>query len=463
MTDLLPNPLPAADFDQLSRTLWQPHVPADWPGLQLLDADPRLRPESTAPLLNQLHPTGAAVLTDLLAHASQRCPQALATKYVGHQFGVLNPQLGDGRALLLTDLQRDGWRLEWWLKGGGATCFAQGDGRLSLHSAIREYVLSKALQALGIGCAGGTALLQCPDRRVRTHEPLGMLLRSGPSLMRIGHLEWLALRGAPDVLPGVLAYLNQRGPQPLGDDSPSLLAALVRRHAETVALWQAYGYVHGGLNSDNISVLGLTLDLGTGAFMQRYNPNWSPAKDDNLRRYAYHRQPEAVLEGLELLADALDQLSGQHHHRRTLDDFFSQLDLHYLRAMNRRFGLAQTLPGDLGWVRDWCALLQRYDVDYHDAFGGLAGDHPDAWQQALCQLFRVPQAPLQLTEWLQRYQQRLQQEHCSEAERQQRRRRANPCWRLDSATLQGCTDAVLDGDLEAVRRLRQQLLPEDAD
>ncbi|EAS37188.1 YdiU domain-containing protein [Coccidioides immitis RS] len=273
--------------------------------------------------------------------------------YGGWQFGAWAGQLGDGRAISLFETVNPttGTRYEIQLKGAGRTPYSRfADGKAVLRSSIREYVISEALNALGIPTTRALALTLLPDVAVRREkiEPGAIVTRFAESWLRIGTFDLLRARGDRDLtrklanyiaedvfsgwesLPAALKFSDD-GPPPVDVDNPPrgvpkdemqgeqgaeqnrfsrLYREIVRRNAKTVAAWQAYGFMNGVLNTDNTSIFGLSLDYGPFAFMDNFDPNYTPNHDDELLRYSYRNQPSIIWWNLVRLGESFGELIG---------------------------------------------------------------------------------------------------------------------------------------------------------
>jgi uncharacterized protein YdiU (UPF0061 family) len=254
------------------------------------------------------HPTGVAVLCGDAVPAGAN---PVAQAYAGHQFGGYSPRLGDGRALLLGELTTpDGRRVDVQLKGSGRTPFARGgDGRAALGPMLREYLISEAMAALNIPT---TRVLSVgtTGESVRREEilPGAVLARVATSHLRVGTFQYAASLGDPDVVKRLVTHAATRHhPGALDADDPALalLDAVVEVQADLVARWSAVGFIHGVLNTDNVTISGETIDYGPCAFMDRHDPTTVFSSIDHGGRYAFGNQPSITLWNLARLAEAL--------------------------------------------------------------------------------------------------------------------------------------------------------------
>ncbi|ODU58978.1 MAG: hypothetical protein ABT02_12490 [Comamonadaceae bacterium SCN 68-20] len=240
----------------------------------------------------------------------------LASVYSGHQFGVWAGQLGDGRALLLGETAQ-GWEIQ--LKGAGRTPYSRmGDGRAVLRSSIREFLCSEAMHALGIPTTRALCLTGSPAPVLRESvETAAVLTRVAPSFIRFGHFEHFAARGQTAELRQLADYVIDRyypacraTPDFEGNAYAALLQAVAERTAELIAQWQAVGFCHGVMNTDNMSILGLTIDYGPFQFLDAFDPGHVCNHSDTQGRYAFDRQPGVAYWNLLCLGQALHPLAG---------------------------------------------------------------------------------------------------------------------------------------------------------
>lgn len=394
--------------------------------------------------------------------------QPLAAVYAGHQFGSWSGRLGDGRAHLLGDLPAADGRLELQLKGAGPTPYSRfSDGRAVLRSSIREFLCSEAMAALGIPttralCVVGSPL---PVQRERM-ETAAVVTRVAPSFIRFGSFEHFA---DADDAPGLRALadhvIEHFHPDLRAQPAPyaALLADVARRTGEMVAHWQAVGFMHGVMNTDNMSVLGLTLDYGPFAFMETFDAGRICNHSDTWGRYAFRAQPRIAHWNLLVLADALGPLIGHPDLTRTLVDthFQPAFDARYATLMQRRLGFARACPEDGDFVGSTLGLLQRQRIDYTHFFRVLSDlpaaparelrAHTDA---ALRDLFADREA---CDAWLIGWRARLAREHSEDAVRQPAMRAVNPRHVLRNWMAESAIRRAEDGDFSEVRTLLECL------
>jgi hypothetical protein len=380
----------------------------------------------------------------------------VAALYAGHQFGHYVPQLGDGRALLLGDMTHDGRRWHWQLKGAGVTPFSRrGDGRAVLRSSIREYLVSEAMAGLGIPTTRALALVasDLPVYR-ESVESAACVLRVAQSFVRFGSFEVFYYRGQYDLLRDLADYVIEHDfPAFAQHDNPylSLLEAVIERTARLLAHWQSVGFMHGVMNTDNMSIVGLTLDYGPFMFMERYQPDFICNHSDTEGRYAFNRQPEVALWNCACLAQALLPLLDEDTDtavklaRVALDGYWLHYQGHYLALMRAKLGLTQVHEGDALLIRDWLNLLQREQLDFTLAHRRLATQT------------RCPYIQAESVVWWGRYQTRLAEEAVALNVRVAAMNAVNPLYVLRTWMAQEAIDKANRGDDTGVQRLRALL------
>ena len=440
--------LPATFYSKVAPTpLSNPHlVSFNAAAAELLDLDPSEAhsPEFVAYFGGQTKLPGA---------------ESLAMLYAGHQFGVYVPQLGDGRALLLGEvLGSDGAKWDLHLKGAGATPYARGfDGRAVLRSTIREYLCGEAMHALGIPTTRALCIVGSREPVQReTIETAATLLRLAPTHVRFGSFEVFHYREqhanvrtlADYVIAQHFAELNDAR-----DKYQKFFAAVVARTARLIAQWQAVGFAHGVMNTDNMSVLGLTLDYGPFGFMDEFSFQFSPNHSDYAGRYAYNQQPAVALWNLSCLAQALSSLLPRAQAVEALEEFQPAFAAHYGALMRRKLGLAETRAEDADLVLRLLDILDTNAVDYTLFFRRLGNFKldPTARNDALRDMFI---APVAFDDWATAYRERLTLERSADEARKQRMDALNPKYILRNYLAQNViTAAVERGDYAEIDRL----------
>ena len=358
--------------------------------------------------------------------------EPIALLYAGHQFGQYVPRLGDGRAILLGEVVNEaGGKWDLHLKGAGQTPYSRdGDGRAVLRSTIREYLCSEAMHGLGIPTTRGLCIMGSDEEVLREEgvETAAMLIRLAPTHVRFGSFETFYYRGQPESLRRLADYvLAQYFPHLQGADDRYLrfLTEVVIRTAQLMANWQAVGFAHGVMNTDNMSILGLTLDYGPFGFLDDYNPGFICNHSDRGGRYAFHRQPDIGKWNLHALAQALLPLMSEDEAKQALAAYEPALVEHYRDLMRQKLGLLEWRPEDGDLVTGLLSIMQANHVDYTNCFRAL-GDfrsNPGALNAPLRDLFLDRAA---FDAWAARYRARLRAEGGHDAERKERMNRANP-------------------------------------
>jgi uncharacterized protein YdiU (UPF0061 family) len=297
--------------------------------------------------------------------------QPVASVYSGHQFGVWAGQLGDGRALILGQLQTPQGPVEVQLKGAGRTPYSRmGDGRAVLRSSIREYLCSEAMHGLGIPTTRALCLAGSPSPVLREEvETAAVVTRTAPSFLRFGHFEHFSHGGRHELLRQLADHVIARyypdcaqAPNPYA----ALLEAVSRRTASLLAQWQAVGFCHGVMNTDNMSILGLTLDYGPFQFLDAFDPDHICNHSDSGGRYAFKRQPGVAHWNLFCLGQALMPLiDSEDAALQALQAYKGQFEADLTQALRGKLGLLDAEQSqDLALVDDLLQLLARERVDH---------------------------------------------------------------------------------------------------
>ena len=357
----------------------------------------------------------------------------MASVYSGHQFGQWAGQLGDGRALLLGELQTPAGGVEIQLKGAGRTPYSRmGDGRAVLRSSIREYLCSEAMQGLGIPTTRALCVTGS-DAKVRREEieTAAVVTRTAPSFIRFGHFEHFSYNDQHDELKALADYVIDNfypacrdAPQPYA----ALLQAVSERTAHLMAAWQAVGFCHGVMNTDNMSILGLTLDYGPFGFMEAFNPGHICNHSDDRGRYAYENQPYIGLWNCSRLAQALTPLIDAEKCNAALARYEGAYLQAYHSHMRAKLGLLQAMEGDDTLASDLLALLAEHGTDFTIFFRALGRFEttPNAANSANSTQRDLMVNREAFDAWAARYTTRLAAEASVDAERRTRMNRANP-------------------------------------
>ena len=440
--------LPEAFYAKLAPTpLADPHlVSFNEAAAELLDLDPSeaQTPEFIAYFSGQKLLPGA---------------EPLAMLYAGHQFGVYVPQLGDGRAILLGEVRNArGERWDVHLKGAGATRYARGfDGRAVLRSTIREYLCSEAMHALGIPTTRALGIVGSDEPVQReTIERAALLVRLAPTHVRFGSFEVFHYRGQRERVKELADYVIAEHFIELThapDKYRNFLAEVVARTARLVAEWQAVGFAHGVMNTDNMSIMGLTLDYGPFGFMDAFEFAFICNHSDYAGRYAFNAQPAVALWNLSCLAQALSSLVTREEAVAVLDKFQPIFAAHYGALMRRKLGLASARAEDADLVLQLLDLLNANAVDYTNFFRRLSDFTSDsaASNEALRDMFTELAA---FDAWAANYRARLLAEGSADDERKRRMDAVNPKYVLRNYLAQNAiTAAVEQHDYTEIDRL----------
>lgn len=427
-------------------------------------AEPRLVIASTSALaLLDLDPAEAEEpeFAELFSgHKLWENAEPRAMVYSGHQFGSYNPRLGDGRGLLLGEVLNDAgehWDLH--LKGAGQTPYSRmGDGRAVLRSSIREFLASEALHALGIPSNRALCVTasSTPVWREK-QERAAMLLRLAPSHVRFGHFEYFYYTKQTEQLKQLGEHvLSCHFPHCLQQPEPypAFFREVVERNAELIAYWQAYGFCHGVMNTDNMSILGITFDYGPYAFLDDFDANHICNHSDDSGRYSFSNQVPVAHWNLCALAQALTPFISVEVLRETLNLFLPLYQAHYLDLMRRRLGLSQADENDMALVERLLQLMQDSPVDYTRFFRELGDSAPSVALKRLREDFIDLSG---FDAWANDYQARSAAEGASQAERQSRMHAVNPRYILRNYLAQLAIDAAEQGDYSEVRRLHAVL------
>ncbi len=415
--------------------------------MALLDLDPS---EADSPVFAQL----------FAGHKLWSTAEPRAMVYSGHQFGQYNPRLGDGRGLLLGEVVNQ--RGEYWdlhLKGAGETPYSRmGDGRAVLRSSIREFLASEFLHALGIPtsralCVTGSSTPVWRERQ----ETAAMLLRLAPSHVRFGHFEYFYYTQQHERLRELGEHvLACHFPASRDEAQPyaAFFRQVVERNAELIAHWQAYGFCHGVMNSDNMSILGITFDFGPYAFLDDFDAQHICNHSDDSGRYRFSNQVPIAHWNLGALAQALTPLVPVETLRETLALFLPLYQAHYLDLMRRRLGLTQAGERDEALVERLLQLMQGSAIDYSRFFRRLGETTADEAVRALREDF-VDLAGFDA--WAAEYCARVSAEAGSQTERQARMHAVNPKYLLRNYLAQEAISAAEQGDYGPVRELHAVL------
>ncbi len=416
--------------------------PATAPAPALLFLNRGLADELGLDAADLAGPEGAALFA---GNTLPEGAEPLAQAYAGHQFGGFSPQLGDGRALLLGEvIDRRGQRRDIAFKGSGRTPFSRGgDGKAAVAPMLREVLIGEAMHALGIPSTRALAVVATGELVYREAAlPGAILTRVAASHLRVGTFQFFAARGEIDKLRLLAEYTIARHDPALAGTPGrhlALLRAVAGRQARLVAQWMNVGFIHGVMNTDNMTISGETIDYGPCAFMEAYDPATVFSSIDHGGRYAYGNQPHIARWNLARLAEALLPLMADGDDeaavQQAVADVTAVIDAFpawyaeaLLQGQRAKLGLQRAADdvGDTALAEDWLALLQQHGVDFTLAWRRLA-DAAAGDAQPLRALFAEPAA---VSPWLERWRRLCVQEDGGDrgagAARAVRMRQVNP-------------------------------------
>ncbi|BBV76060.1 UPF0061 protein [Raoultella planticola] len=384
----------------------------------------------------------------------------LAQVYSGHQFGAWAGQLGDGRGILLAEQQLpDGRRLDWHLKGAGLTPYSRmGDGRAVLRSTIRESLASEAMHALGIPTTRALAMVasETPVQR-ETLESGAMLLRLAESHVRFGHFEHFYYRREPQKVQQMADYVIRHHWPALVDEADKYVLwfrDVVTRTATLIASWQTVGFAHGVMNTDNMSILGLTMDYGPYGFLDDFKPDFICNHSDYQGRYSFENQPAVGLWNLQRLAQSLSPFIAADALNAALDDYQHALLTVYGRRMRDKLGLFTQQKGDNDLLDGLFALMIREGSDYTRTFRMLSVSEQHSAASPLRDEF-IDRAAFD--SWFANYRARLRDEAIDDAQRQQQMQSVNPALVLRNWLAQRAIEQAEQGEMSELTRLHEAL------
>ncbi|MCL4245301.1 MAG: YdiU family protein [Candidatus Dadabacteria bacterium] len=384
----------------------------------------------------------------------------VALYYTGHQFGVYNPDIGDGRAILLGEVRNSrGGKWDLHLKGAGRTAYARVfDGRAVLRSVIREYLSSEAMHGLGIPTTRALSIVGSDEKVEReTTERGAMLMRMAETHVRFGSFEGFHYTGRVDYVKLLADYvIDGFFPHLAGEENryASFLSEVVDRTAKLIALWQAYGFTHGVMNTDNMSIIGLTLDYGPFGFLEDYSPEYIPNHSDHFGRYSYGNQPAIALWNLQKLAEALGSVVPRELSQEIVFGFRGLYGKYYLGIMKRKLGLLKEDEDDPALIKSLLGILEECKADYTNFMRGLGDFSAETGVEKRHPAGMLEEPPL-LKEWAASYRRRLVSEGSVHAERKEAMSSVNPKYILRNYLAERAIRKAEDeGDYSEIERLR---------
>jgi uncharacterized protein YdiU (UPF0061 family) len=441
----------ANSFAALGDTFSESRLPKGIPNARLVAFS------AAAAQLVDLRP-GEEARPEFLALASGnavvRGMEPVAAMYGGHQFGVWAGQLGDGRAILLGEVRSGNalgsgpWELQ--IKGGGMTAFSRfADGRAVVRSTVREFLASEAMDALGIPTTRALAMTAGDEPVLRERiERAATVIRMAPTFVRFGSFEIFHYRKQFEAVKTLADYTIERYyPQIAQADGPvrypRFLEAVVDRTAMLMAEWQAVGFAHGVMNTDNFSILGLTLDYGPYGFVEAYDPGFICNHTDEGGRYAFGRQPSVGFWNCHALAAALSSLISEEDRKAALARYEPAFWTTYLVRMNAKLGVLESADGNAALVEDVLTLLAQRRVDWTNFWRALS--HDDASALAMLGDDETSRA------WFARYRECAALDPRGDAKRRIAMRATNPKFVLRNWVAQQAIEACEAGDDSVVR------------
>ncbi|WP_110926257.1 protein adenylyltransferase SelO [Bacillus massiliglaciei] len=379
----------------------------------------------------------------------------LAQAYAGHQFGHFT-MLGDGRAMLLGEqITPDGKRLDIQLKGSGRTAFSRGgDGRAVLGPMLREYIISEAMHALGIPTTRSLAVVTTGEPVYReTALPGAILTRVADSHLRVGTFQYAAKFTNPEDHKALADYAIKRHyPELEAEENRyvSFLRAVISRQAALIARWQLVGFIHGVMNTDNMTISGETIDYGPCAFMDTFDPATVFSSIDTQGRYAYGNQPYMAVWNLARFAETMVPLLDEDQEQavglaeKEISAFSQLFTQHWLNGMRAKLGLAKEEKEDETLIKELLDLMQKHRADYTNTFIGLTFDQLENANLSGDEAF---------TAWRQKWQERLNREEHSGEDAKELMRNSNPAVIPRNHRVEEALAAAGKGDFQVMEDL----------
>ena len=380
----------------------------------------------------------------------------LAQVYAGHQFGGWVPQLGDGRAILLGEVVApDGARFDLQLKGSGPTPYSRmGDGRAWLGPVLREYIVSEAMAVLGVPTTRALAAATTGETVYREGPlPGAVLTRVAASHIRVGTFQFFAARQDSEALEALVGHALSRH-DPAAEGALELLEGVVARQARLVAQWMGFGFIHGVMNTDNMTISGETLDYGPCAFMDVYHPMRVFSSIDHQGRYAFSRQPDIAMWNLAQLASALLPLIGEVAPAQAAVDRFPELfRAAWLDVFRAKIGLQEERDGDEALIHRLLEVMAAGHADFTNAFRALGTEKAK-------DEFLEPQA---FEDWERGWRDRLEAEGATPESRRTGMLAVNPALVPRTHRIEHAIEAAVGGDFDLFERMSAALASPFAD
>ncbi|MGH1486314.1 MAG: protein adenylyltransferase SelO [Cellvibrionaceae bacterium] len=383
---------------------------------------------------------------------------SVAMVYAGHQFGGYSPQLGDGRALLIAQIDTTDGTVDLQLKGAGKTPYSRfGDGRAVLRSSIREYLGGEAMHHLGIATTRALCIVGSEEPVLREQMETGAIVtRVAKTHIRFGHFEYFHYNKQFEQVKQLADYvIEQFLPAAVNstDKYEQLLQYTVSNTAVLIAHWQSVGFAHGVMNTDNMSIIGETLDYGPYGFLDDYEPGFICNHSDHTGRYAFDEQPSIGLWNLNALAHALSSLIDTASIQQILKGYETILVSTFAQLMRNKLGLENTETSDQILCSSLLSLMAQDKVDYTLFFRKLCEFKTQGEENnpILTELFSQKE---KFKDWCDQYCARLKQEQSNDAERQSRMKKVNPKYIARNYLLQRAIEkAQREKDFEEINIL----------
>ena len=376
--------------------------------------------------------------------------KAFAMCYAGHQFGHYNPWLGDGRAMNMGS--KNGWNLQ--LKGCGETLYSRAaDGRAALPSSIREYLMSEAMFHLGIPTTRALGIIGSKTKIIRKNmETAAIVMRMSTSWVRFGTFEYFYYRKQHKKLEALAEYVIAESYPHLKNDEDrffKMFCEIVERTASMVAAWQGIGFNHGVMNTDNMSIEGLTIDYGPYAMLDDFNYNNICNNSDRVGRYAYGEQPNISYWNLTKLSEALSPIVEKEKMKKKLEEYGTSIfpDT-YVNVMRKKLGLKVEKENDAELVEALVVALHEAYVDHTLFFRTLSRYDGDK-----SPLYDIAMDPVVVDKWLDLYDKRLKEETHTQSERQEAMLKSNPKYILKNYMLEKAIVQAKCGNYKMVNEL----------
>ena len=369
----------------------------------------------------------------------------LSMAYAGHQFGSWVPQLGDGRGILLGQLKTVDGLLDLHIKGAGKTPYSRfGDGRAVLRSTIREYLCGEAMHHLGIPSSRSLILIGSEEPVFRETTEFGaMMVRVAKTHIRFGHFEYLTHNKKSNLVPVLLDHVIQNyfpELQNTKDAYTDLFEKMVTLTAHLIAKWQVFGFAHGVMNTDNMSILGETFDFGPFGFLDDYDPGFICNHSDHQGRYAFNNQPSIGLWNCHALAAALKDQIDIEKTKEIINNYEKIFYEELTKLYRRKFGLIRVEKGDLELIEEFLDWMKNHKKDYTNTFRDLSEgilEFSDSKGKA----------------WLSNYQNRLAKEDTTKEDRKNLMINSNPKYILRNYLAQEVIEAAQAGDFSPLNKL----------